>query len=277
MSRIVSPPGSYALEQLERAEDEAARLAIRAQLRLTDFPDLLRRHGFPDEGRVLEVGCGQGLRTRVMAGLSGRLDVIGIDRSREFIDAARWASEGGPPNLSYLQADLHHPPFGENTFDFIYARLVFMHVPDPVQALRRLLISLKPGGRMLIEDAARDCMFFEPAPDTFAEYWRAVQDGQRRRGGDPNVGRRLAPYLKAAGFQEVDIEVQPIVGDGEEIGFMVRELLPTLNEYLEPALQTKGEAALRDLAQLAQDPHAAFFHFWFAVSGEKSPSEIDEA
>lgn len=268
MDRVVSPSGSYALDQLEQPEAEAVRLAVRAHLRLDEFPNLLRRHGFPDRGRVLEVGCGQGLRANIMAGLSAELDVVGIDRDPAFVASARRAiAESNLRNLTYLPADLHEPPFHEGTFDFIYARLVFMHLPDPMAALIRLQNLLKPGGRILIEDADRDCMFFEPAPRTFADYWRGVQDGQRRRGGDPNVGRRLAPYFKETGFRDIHIDVQPIIGAGEEIGFMVKELLPTLNEYLEPAMRGQGEIALQDLAQLARDPRATFLHFWFAVSG----------
>lgn len=271
MESMVSSPGSYVLEHLEQPQAEAIRLAERAHLRLDGFPDLLRRHGFPGEGRVLEIGCGQGLRTKIMAKRSEGLDVVGIDRSEAFIKHAQQAAtEADLRNLTYLAADLYHPPFAPATFDFIYARLVFMHLTDPISALRVLYDLLKPGGRILIEDADRDCMFFEPAPETFAEYWRNVQNGQRQRGGDPNVGRKLAPYLKATGFHDVRIEGQSIVGGGDQIDFMVRELLPTLNEYLEPALRLKGNVALRDLEQLAQDPRATFIHFWFAVSAKKA-------
>lgn len=51
---------------------------------------------------------------------------------------------------------------------------------------------------MLIEDADRNCMFFEPEPDNFSTYWKLIQEGQRRLGGDPNVGRRLATCAAAA-------------------------------------------------------------------------------
>ena len=263
-----SPSNSYDFDLLQRPDLEAARLEARSQLRLSGFPDLLQRHGLPKTGRVLEVGCGLGLRTSIMAQLSPDADVIGIDRSEELLERAR-SKLGATKNLSFEKADIYELPFPTATFDFVYARLVFMHLTRPLSALQSILAVLKPGGRLLIEDADRDCMFFEPAPQNFASYWKLIQDGQRKLGGNPNVGRHLAPYLKEAGFEDLNIEVQPIVGDGEDIGFIVRELLPSLAHYLEPQDQASCEAIVNDLHSLAQDSRATFFHFWFAVSGAK--------
>ena len=261
--------GSYNFDLLAHPDVESAHLEVRAQLRLSGFPDLLRRHGFPDSGRVLEVGCGQGIRTKIMAELSPHAEVIGIDRSHAMVELTRSGLGAIHDNLSFEHADLYELPFPDDSFDFVYARLVFMHLSKPLAALRSISRLLKPGGRVLIEDADRDCMFFEPQPENFATYWRLIQDGQRRLGGDPNVGRRLASYLKEAGFEDLNIEVQPIVGDGADIEFMVRELLPSLRQYLQPQHHDYCEGAVRELLRLSRDPHATFFHFWFAVSGGK--------
>ncbi|GAA2727516.1 hypothetical protein GCM10010360_01090 [Streptomyces nogalater] len=43
-------------------------------------------------------------------------------------------------------------PLGEG-FDLVHARLVLVHVPDPERALRSPITSLRPGGRLLSEDA----------------------------------------------------------------------------------------------------------------------------
>jgi SAM-dependent methyltransferase len=261
--------GSYNFDLLAHPHVEGAHLEVRAQLRLSGFPDLLRRHGFPDSGRVLELGCGQGIRTRIMAELSPRADVIGIDRSETMLELARSGPGATHDNLSFARADLYELPFPDGSFDFVYARLVFMHLSKPLAALQSISRMLKPGGRVLMEDADRDCMFFEPEPKNFATYWKLIQDGQRRLGGDPNVGRRLASYLKETGFEGLNIEVQPIVGDGADIEFIVRELLPSLGGYLRPQDQGYYDGAVRELHRLSRDPHATFFHFWFAVSGGK--------
>jgi hypothetical protein len=50
--------------------------------------------------------------------------------------------------------------------------------------------------------------------------------------------------------------------------------MPSLNLYLAPEDRTAGENAIEDLSRLAEDPAAALYHFWFAVSGEKTSEEV---
>jgi len=97
-----------------------------------------------------------------------------------------------------------------------------------------------------------------------------LQEAQRRLGGDPNVGRKLTPYLKESGFEQIITETQPIIGASKEIEFLARTLMASLNLYLEPIDRPDGEKAINELYQLSQDPRATFYHFWFAVSGKKS-------
>lgn len=263
--------GSYQFENLESRHLEANFLAERAQLRLDGLVDLLKRHKFPSEGKVLEVGCGQGLRTKIIAKNFPQATVVGIDRSPELLNAARKMENPGEviSNLSFEEADLYDLPYPDQSFDFVYARLVFMHLEAPIRAIKSLKRILRPGGRILIEDADRDCMFFEPEPVSFSSFWKKVQDGQRRLGGDPNVGRKLAPYLKELEFKNINIETQSILGAGPEIEFLVRTLLPSLNTYLLPEERIQGEVAIQDLYNITNDPRATFYHFWFVVSAEK--------
>jgi SAM-dependent methyltransferase len=261
--------GSYQFENLESRHIEAGFLAERAQLRLEGFAELLERHHFPERGSVLEAGTGHGIRARLMADYYPHARITGLDRSAELLSLARERNQD-VTNLSFQQGDLYELGGMENTFDFIYARLVFMHLTDPHGALQSLQRALRPGGRLLIEDADRDCMFFEPAPASFPEFWEKVLAGQKRLGGDPNVGRKLAPYLKEAGFVDVQTEAQPILGCGRDIEFIARTLMPSLNIYLEPQDRPAGEKAIRDLHALALDPRATFYHFWFVASGRKA-------
>ncbi len=257
--------GSYQFEELESRNGEAEFLSERAQLRLEGFKDLLLRHRIPEHGRLLEAGCAQGIRTKLISEFFPKLEIVGIDRSPELLSEARDTASGP----TYIEADLYDLPFPDASFDFVYSRLVFMHLKDPEKAMKSLLRVLKPGGKLLIEDADRDCMFFEPEPKSFRPFWDKVQSGQRRLGGDPNVGRKLAPYMKKLQLKNVTIETQPIIGGGKEINFLVRTLLPSLNIYLEPQDRAQGEVSINDLGELAQNPEATFYHFWFAVSGEK--------
>lgn len=260
--------GSYQFEKLEDRHIEADRLAVRSQMRLEGFEELLQRYGFPKAGRVLEVGTGQGLRASKMAAMQEHCHVVGVDRSFEMLNRAR-NLYGDKTNLEFLEADIYDLPFAENTFDFIYARLVFMHLSDPMAALQNLKKILKPGGVLLIEDADRDCMFFEPAPKSFASFWHKVQEGQRKLGGDPNVGRKLASYFKSLKLKDIQVEVQPLYGSGKDIAFLVETLMPSLNIYLDPQDRDFGQQAIKELEVLSQSELATFYHFWFIAVGVK--------
>ncbi len=260
--------GSYQFEKLEGRNHEAAMLARRAQMRLDGFPDLLTRNRFPLKGNILELGTGHGVRARIMADLYPETTVTAIDRSPELLEKAK-NEVAIPANLYFENADIYELPFADETFDFVYARLVFMHLSNPDIALKNILRVLKPGGRLLIEDADRDCMFFEPTPASFADFWSRVQQGQRRLGGDPNVGRKLNFLLRQSGFINVDTTVQNIFGNGTDIEFLARTLLPSLNVYLENHDRKLGQQAIDDLLLLSENPLATFYHFWFIVSGIK--------
>ncbi len=261
--------GSYQFETLVSHDLEKNNLLKRTHLRLEGFTDLLIRHHFPSQGKILEIGCAQGVRSYYMAKYFSQATIIGIDRSEELLEIAH-DTYRDTSNLSFQLADLYKLPFADNSFDFIYVRLVFMHLSEPLLAIESLKRVLRPGGRLLIEDADRDCMFFEPQPPSFQAFWQKVQEGQRRRGGDPNVGRKLASYLKASLLKNLHIEVQPIIGGGEEISFLIETLMPSLNLYLDTTERAQGEIAIKALEELAQDPCSSFYHFWFAVSAEKS-------
>lgn len=256
--------GSYQFEKLEGRHHEADMLKERANMRLDGFPELLCRHGFSGKGKVLEVGTAQGVRAQLISEKFPESHIIAIDRSSELLSPADRS------NLTFQFADVYDLPFGDNEFDFVYARLVFMHLSDPQKALSNILRVLRPGGRLLVEDADRDCMFFEPAPVSLSDFWVKVQAGQRRLGGDPNVGRKLTSLLKSTGYLKINTEVQTILGNGADIEFLVRTLMPSLNIYLDPKDRPAGENAIQDLLKLSKNPIASFFHFWFAVSGEKS-------
>lgn len=256
--------GSYQFERLEGRQREAAFLQERAQMRLEGFSELLDRHCKKRPESILEVGCGQGIRTTIMAEKYPNAAVLGVDRSAELLNATR---DKTAPNLRFEQADIYNLPYAADSFDLVYARLVFMHLIDPLKALSELQRVLRPGGSIVIEDADRDCMFFEPAPASFSLFWAKVQSNQRRLGGDPNIGRKLAMYLKQVGFGDVTTECQPLTGGKDEIEFLARTLMPSLNIYLPPEERTEGERAIADLTEMAQNPAATFYHFWFVVSG----------
>src|SRR6266700_4144463 len=96
--------------------------------------------------RALDVGCGQGLLARRLAGYCD--EVIGIDVDHHAILGARAApvEEG---RLTFVEGDVMTHPFSAGSFDLIAAVATLHHLPLR-PALTRFRNLLKPGGVLTI-------------------------------------------------------------------------------------------------------------------------------
>lgn len=92
--------------------------------------------------RILDAGCGTGRHTFHMA-RSGATEVVAMDFSQAIEVAAHNNREN--PNTHFVQADIYHPPFQPETFDFVYSLGVLHHLPDPEKGFRVLLPLLRAG------------------------------------------------------------------------------------------------------------------------------------
>jgi len=106
---------------------------------------------FPAGGAVLDVGCGTGVVSRVLAQLPGIGRVVGVDPSPVFLATARElsAQEAG---LSFLEADGRDLPFEDGSFAAVVFHTTLSHVPAPEKALAEAFRVLSPDGRLVIFD-----------------------------------------------------------------------------------------------------------------------------
>ena len=91
--------------------------------------------------RGLDIGCGEGHNTRLLAERGARL--VAIDISGTFL---RHAAQRGKKGIVYCRAGAHNLPFPEASFDFATAFMSAMDVPDPDRLFHEARRVLKPGG-----------------------------------------------------------------------------------------------------------------------------------
>jgi hypothetical protein len=103
--------------------------------------------------RVLECGSGPGYFIAKMLTEFPALHATGVEidpflvaRSKEEL------AKFGPDRHRVLEGSILAIPFENDTFDFVMARLVLEHLPDPVAAAREMRRVLKPGGKVVVRD-----------------------------------------------------------------------------------------------------------------------------
>jgi len=100
-----------------------------------------------ERGRLLDVGCGPGKFSRLLAAANPSLEVVGLDASPEMI---RQASRGPIlPNLEFQEGSAESAGF-TRLFDFAVSLLSFHHWEEPQKGLEGIYAALKPGGFLWI-------------------------------------------------------------------------------------------------------------------------------
>ena len=104
--------------------------------------------------RVLDLGCGAGWATRILArlvgdGPEGHGQVIGLDISDEMIRRARSASKDFD-NVMFVVGSADKIPWEENFFDKVLSVESFYYYPDQDRALHELFRVMAPRGRLFI-------------------------------------------------------------------------------------------------------------------------------
>ena len=113
--------------------------------------DLVPR--FVPEGRLLELGCGNGETLKRLRDL-GWQNVQGVELSEPAARIARRA--GFTVKTTTIETALESYPDG--SFDAIVASMVLEHLVNPFNVVRQIARKLKPGGEFLFSTVIRDSL-----------------------------------------------------------------------------------------------------------------------
>ncbi|MBC7277996.1 methyltransferase domain-containing protein [Nocardioides sp.] len=154
------------------------------------------------EQRLLDVGAGPGTITLDLAGRVARVTATEIGEAE--IELSRQAAEsGGATNLDFRVEDVHALSIENDAYDVVHAHQVLQHVADPVQALREMRRVTRPGGIVAVRDSDYAGFVWWPESTELTEWLRLYRDAARANGGEPDAGRRLVSWARAAGFADI--------------------------------------------------------------------------
>jgi len=156
--------------------------------------------------KILDVGCGPGTITADLAALVPEGQVIGFEYAPEVLKQAQdLANERGLKNLQFAVGDVHALEYADGTFDVVHAHQVLQHLGDPIRALREMRRVTKPNGIVAVRDADFGTFAWYPEIDGMCEWSELYFRVARSNGGDPNAGRKLFAWARAAGFDSSHI------------------------------------------------------------------------
>src|SRR5260370_2049970 len=171
--------------------------------------------------RVVDAGCGPGLWTPLLArAIGARGRIIGVDLSAEALVTARQRGRGQwyEGQVSYKQGSMEHLPVASGSVQTIFSPNVSQYLPEPIETFAALGRYLVPGGQLAIKDIDFGTLRFsgiDPALQARVfqarEQWERVRVAQEYVFEDSWVGSKLAGYLRAAGYEDVQEKEYTIV------------------------------------------------------------------
>lgn len=108
--------------------------------------DLLAQVHVEAPGAVVDMGCGPGNSTELLANRFAGAEIIGLDSSPAMLKQARERL----PDLEFAEADARTWTPGPGT-GLVFANAIYQWVPDHLSALQRVLAALEPGATMAVQ------------------------------------------------------------------------------------------------------------------------------
>jgi hypothetical protein len=153
----------------------------------------------------------------------------------------------------------------EREFDLVHARLVLLHLPQRLAVLDRLVLALKPGGWLQLDDF--DETSYGPlislgrlrggyAARVYAKYLDTKRRVLRSAGVDLPWGATMAGHMERAGLVDLDIapDVQPWRHDSAGIALQIHNTHHLRDRFLGEGMT---EADLEDARQVMGHPDFA--------------------
>jgi SAM-dependent methyltransferase len=190
--------------------------------------------------RVLDVFSGAGdvaFLARDIVGPQGH--VTGFDQNAATVAYANErAASLGLTNVEFVEGDIENLPL-TGQFDAIVGRVVLMYRPDPIRDLRALVRWLRPGGLAVFQEFDQLAGKTVPPAPVVDQVRQWLLEFFAAAGLELEMGPKLYPALKAAGFPSPEMRVSGFIGGAESIA---PKLVANVLQMLLPQIEATGVA-----------------------------------
>jgi SAM-dependent methyltransferase len=234
----------YLKRQYSDASNLRARIALHQRFRTNPqgLPQwFIERLEIPENGRVLEVGCGPGGYWSEVAEMIPRSwQITASDFSLGMVEQARQRLAALDPPFKVVQADVQDLPFADQSFNAVIANFMLYHVPDRPRALAEIHRVLGPNGRLFAMTNGRRHM--RELHDLANHAAPGTVRTEELNFSLENGAAQLAPW-----FDEIQVVRYPdtlLVTETEPLLAYIRSYQDGLNEDREQALRQQIETEL---------------------------------
>jgi len=184
----------------------AERLRLLGRVFEPSSSRLLGSLGKPTGQLAVDLGCGPGSTTRLVAEHVATERVVGLDQSPRLL--AQATQEQASERVSFLQSDVSAPPFPLPAATFLYSRFLLTHLREPAEVVRAWARAALPSAFLVLEETA----FMTGEHPAFPRYYQLVDRMQAHYGQRMYIGQELAALTSCAEWaqQSSEIVVAPL-------------------------------------------------------------------
>lgn len=190
----------------------------------------------PEQGIVVDLGCGNGALASWVAEYNQKLNIIAIDKELHKLTKELPLQQ---TNLAFIEGDAYHLPLQNNSVDLIYLHAVCMYLNPIEKVLSEACRVLKVNGKIALRNGLSVVNNMELFLD--GELFNKVLNHSLSRNKDnPNVAFELPTHLESLGLTPVSSETTIETSQSQqELQQVAHSTIELLDGYI-------GQSALAD-------------------------------
>jgi SAM-dependent methyltransferase len=186
-----SESAAQRLRLLARVYQESTRAFLAKAAGAAHFPS------------ALDLGCGLGFTSHLIAGTLQCDKVVGLDASAGFI---AWARVNSHDRVSLVQHDITTIPFPTGRANLIFSRFLLTHLRDPAGVVAEWTTQLESSGLLLLEETEA----VHATHPAFARYLETVEGLLSSQSNQLYAGRVVAGLKLPDNLRQTMNELRPL-------------------------------------------------------------------